>query len=527
VNYLEEEDVATRIWDKDRASKRIDACIADLPIGDIVIKKFVRETDLTSLPRNVAYRLHGVHLYADILNLADMLHVTEVEGETCHRRTLRFLNLHYRAVHRTLQRVDAIFVDFHNQRLHSVIAKPYDSEVDRIHKAVAVAQLIIDVLAQTGEDADHPAAKVRVGIDTGEALAVNNGRRGHREPLFLGEPANHAAKRAAGGKGTGIYLTNKARETLGLRRVDNEDASALTTEEIAASQNEAALDVTADDIVKEWSEDLKNSPIGAFGFSGHTPPFRTLDIEELSVKNSRRQDAVTVYSDIDGFTSYVTKNITTDAAAKHVVRALHVLRSELDAVLHTDFAGRKVRFIGDCVHGLLVEGTAQTSNEVETISNLTLCASGMRSSFELAISKLKASGTDASTLGLAIGFEYGPMNVTRLGIKGELVRCSASRGVVAAEREQSRCSGAETAIGSVAYDSANDAVRAVFGKSRKRSALTYDVAVKELADKDDATAKAARAMSAAGSLKPATPVVVPPLTFPNRPTGPAKPDGFA
>ena len=107
-------------------------------------------------------------------------------------------------------------------------------------------------------------------------------------------------------------------------------------------------------------------------------------------------------------------------------------------------------------------------------------------------------------LGLAIGFEYGPMNVTRLGIKGELVRCSASRGVVAAEREQSRCSGTETAIGSIAYDSGNDAVRTVFGKSRKRSGLTYDVAVKELADKDDAVAKAARAMGAAGSLKPAT-----------------------
>jgi hypothetical protein len=29
----------------------------------------------------------------DILNLSDMLRVTEVERETCHRRTLRFLNL--------------------------------------------------------------------------------------------------------------------------------------------------------------------------------------------------------------------------------------------------------------------------------------------------------------------------------------------------------------------------------------------------------------------------------------------------
>ena len=37
-----------------------------------------------------------------------------------------------------------------------------------------------------------------------------------------------------------------------------------------------------------------------------------------------------------------------------------------------DFAGRKVRFIGDCVHGLTVEGTAQTTDEKDTISNLTL-----------------------------------------------------------------------------------------------------------------------------------------------------------
>ena len=103
------------------------------------------------------------------------------------------------------------------------------------------------------------------------------------------------------------------------------------------------------------------------------------------MKNSRRQDAVTVFADIDGFTAYVTKNIATDADSKYVIRALYVLRSELDAVLHTDFAGRKVRFIGDCVTGLLVEGTAQTTDAIGTISNMTLCAGGMRSSFNLAL----------------------------------------------------------------------------------------------------------------------------------------------
>ncbi|MCK1707725.1 transcriptional regulator [Bradyrhizobium sp. 143] len=518
--------MGTRTWNRDRATKRLDAKIDGLPLKDIEIKEYVRDTDLGNLPRHVAYRVNGVHLYADILNLNDMLHVTDVEGETCHRRTLRFLNLHYRAVHRVLQRVDALFVDFHNQRLHSVVTKPYDSEAKRVHKAVAVGQLVIDVLAQTGEDADHPAADMRVGIDTGLALAVNNGRRGHREPLFLGEPANYAAKRSGGGKSTGIYLTNKARKAIGLADVKNEDTTPLTPTEIKASQDEAKLGVNADEIVKEWKDDLDKNPIGSFEFSGHTPPFRTLDIEELSVKNSRRQDAATIYADIDGFTAYVGKNITTDADAKHVVRALDILRTELDAVLHEDFAGRKIRYIGDCVHGLLVEGTAQTTEAEETISNATLCASAMRSSFDLALKRLKDKGTDATTLGLAIGFEYGPMTVTRLGMKGDLVRCSVSRGVVTAANEQKRSAGTETAIGQKAYDAATEAVRNIFGSSRKRSNLYYEAAVEELSAKDDKAAKASKAMDSAGLLKPAA-AVAPPLSFPNRRTGPSTPDGFA
>lgn len=513
-------------WNKDRATKRINDKIASLPLKDIEIKDYVRDTNLHALPGNVAYRVDGAHLYADILNLNEMLHVTDIEGETCHKRTLRFLNLHYRAVYRIITRVDSILVDFHNQRLHSVFAKPYDDEAKRVHRAVATGQLIIDVLAQTGEDADHPAAKVRVGIDTGKALAVNNGRRGHREPLFLGEPANHAAKRSGGGRATGIYLTNKARKVIGLAEAANVDTTPLTAEQIEASQKAAKLDVTADEIVREWKEDLKNNPIGAFEFQGHTPPYATLDIETLSAKNSRRQDAATVYGDLDGFTAYVGANIGTDAGAKNVVRALHVLRAELDAVLHEDFKGRKVRFIGDCVHGLLVEGTAQTTEVEETISNMTLCAAAMRSSFDLALNRLKANGTDASSLGLAVGYEYGPMNVTRLGMKGELIRCSVSRGVIAAEGEQSRCNGTETAIGESAYKNGSDAVRAIFGDKRKRAHLDYDTAVNEMSSKNDKAARVAKALSATPLLKPATAAAAP-LAFPDRPTGPAKPGGFA
>jgi class 3 adenylate cyclase len=482
----------SRTWNKDRAAERIEACIKALPVEDIEIRPYVRDTDLNGIERHVAYRVDGVHLYADILNLDAMLRVTEVEGEMCHRRTLRFLNLHYRAVDRTLGSVDAIRVDFHNQRLHAVFAKPYDSEADRVHRAIASARLIIDVLAQTGEDSDHPPAKVRIGIDSGTALAVSNGRRGQREPLFLGEPANRAAKRSGGGSATGIYLTNKARAAISLGTVVDEDAVALTKEQIQKSQERAKLEVAAEHVVKEWQEDLANNPIGRFEFSGHTPPFKDLDMEALSVKNSRRQDAATVYGDLDGFTAYVAANISEDTSAKHVVRALHVLRSELNAVLHTDFEGRKVRFIGDCIHGLAADGTAQTTNAEETISNMTLCAAAMRSSFDLAIEKLASWGTNATTLGLAIGFEYGPMTATRLGLKGDLIRCSVSRGVVTAEREQCRCTGKETAIGQAAYIAANAAVRKLFASSRKVQDLDFDTAVEALAADGDEVAKSVK-----------------------------------
>jgi class 3 adenylate cyclase len=516
--------MAARSWNKKTAEARIDKKIANMPLKDIQIKEYVKDTNLSGLGNNTAYRVDGVHLYADILNLDDMLRVTTVEGETCHKRTLRFLNQHYRAVDRIITRVEAIFVDFHNQRLHSVVAKPYDGEAKRIHRAIAMGQLIIDVLAQTTEDADHPAAKVRIGIDSGEALAVNNGRRGHREPLFLGVPANHAAKRASGGTAVGIYLTNDARKVIGLKTVISEDTTALTAAEIQSSQDEAKLDVTTDEIVKDWKEDLKNNPIGSFEFSGHTPPFNTLDMDTLSAKNSRRQDAVSMYADLDGFTAYVGDNISTDANAKHVVRTLHVLRSELDAVLHEDFKGRKVRFIGDCVHGLLVEGTAQTTDAEETVSNVTLCAAAMRSSFKLALDKLKTAGTSVK-LGLAIGFEYGPMTATRLGIKGGLIRCSVSRGVIASEELQCDCNGRQTKIGPEALDEASDAVKSLFDANGVATDLEYDGAVEKMSAKGDRVGRAVKA--ATSSLLQPTSAAAAPLSFPNRAAGPAKPGGFA
>lgn len=490
--------MGTHTWNHGRSESRIDKQIDAL--SDVEIIEYTKTLSLESIPKNRAYRMDAVHLYAD-LDLEEILDNTESEGTRCHQRTLRFLNQHYRAVHRILEKCDAIRVDFHNQRLHSVIAKPYNSEnaseAKRVRRAVAIAQLIIDVLKETGdEDGKIPAANVCVGIDTGKSLAVNNGRHGGREPLFLGIPANHAAKHAVS-KSAGIYLSNTARKVIGLKEVDDSAETSLTPAEVKNCQDAAKLDVTKDQIVKEWRDDMKAFPIGDFEFSGHTPPMKTLEIKKLTPGNSRRQELLSIYADIDGFTAYVGKNI--DNNAEDVVRTLHVIRSEMDAALYADFEGRRIRFVGDCIHGVICEGTAQTTDAEASISDATRCVGALRSSFNLAVERLKANDIETGNLGLAIGFEYGPTAISRLGMQGDRVRCCVSRSVLRSEAEQKGCSGSQTAIGLIAYNKASDSVRKIFGSERKADHLDYAEATDRLAEAGDTVAKAARSIVYSGS----------------------------
>ncbi|MFK0692468.1 adenylate/guanylate cyclase domain-containing protein [Mesorhizobium sp. IMUNJ 23033] len=503
-----------RTWNQGRAEKHIGSKIDD--VENVEVMEYTKDKSLEAIPTNKAYKVFGAHVYADILNIGDMLNCTDEEGVTCHRRTLRFLNLHQRAVRRILTECEVQRVDFHNQRLHAVVAKPYntdtDAEAKRVRRAVAVGQLIIDVLAETGDADEHiDSAEVRVGIDTGEALAVNNGRRGSREPLFLGSPANKAAKMAGGGSRQGIFLTNNARLAIGLNEVDNPAATRLTRSEIEDAQQKAKLEVSKEEIVRSWRKDFENSSINDFQFSRHTPPLDDLRFDELGPKTSRRQEAINIYADIDGFTKFVDRHI--DESPKDIVKALHVLRAELDRVVTTEFKGRRVRFIGDCIHALLCEGTAQSTGVEQTISTATLCAGGLRSSFELALTKLTDAEVDVDGLGLAIGFEHGWMTATRLGVQGDRLRCSISRGTFAAEAEQLRCTGSETAIGPVAYESGTEAIRTLFGSNRKIRGLGYDEAVDGLADDGDETAKASRSealASAAPAIKRAAEVSIRP-----------------
>lgn len=465
-------------WDKSRAENHIDNLCEE--VREVTIKQYTRDKSLSNIKVNEAYAMDAVHLYVDILNLEGILTTQNgTESDTTHQRAIRFFDSHVRAIKFILAETGSIFVDFHNQRLHAVIAKPYGTENEkaRLDRAIAIADLIMESVQQqrevVGDDAIE-AAEIRIGIDTGLALAVNNGRRSNREPLFLGNPANYAAKHASGDT-VGIYLTSKARSVINLCLDASQDTKKikLKTSEIESSKQSADLSVTPQDVSDELKKNEKK--LKDFQFSRTTPPLKKLEFDELYYKSAKRQEIVSIYADIDGFTNFVGKNIDSEEGKKNIVRALHVLRSEMDDTLYSDHEGRRVRFIGDCLHGLICEGSSKTTDFSKSVDVATEAVSAIRSSFLMSLDKLGEyfDIEDLKKLGLAIGYEIGDVSLTRVGKIGDTSRYAIGVSTIESENAQKVCKGNATKIGANAYKYLSDNYKVLF-KDQVAADLTYD-----------------------------------------------------
>ena len=175
----------------------------------------------------------------------------------------------------------------------------------------------------------------------------------------------------------------------------------------------------------------------AFQFHAHTPPLRTIEFSELSPGNSIRMPLASIFADLDGYTAYIDRCMGSNRIAE-AVRALHVLRGEFHNVLKQDFGSRKVRYIGDCMHGLLACGTALNVDLRETTREAVKCAGALQSSFELAQDRLGG----INELGLATGVEVGETPISRIGIRGDRsVRVASSTATIQSQVEQESLEG--------------------------------------------------------------------------------------
>ncbi|MBY5587704.1 adenylate/guanylate cyclase domain-containing protein [Rhizobium leguminosarum] len=426
------------------------------------------------VPPDAAILLDGVHVYIQMLDFGDAMIERERETEASHRRVLSMLHLNYTACDQVAEEFEAQRVDFHGSRMHAVIISPPGAEnaKERAARALAFADAAKRAIEEVGRTTENGrySTRIRVGVDSGSAVAVNSGSKDEREPLFLGAPANYAAKLAEGDE-DGIFMSNQVRRDLGVQEIVSHDilyserhtAAPTVGTGFATNLSYLAKRLSDADITKAAMSAKSRFVLdvgtdASFSFHRHTPPLKSIDFSLLMPSNSIRMGLVSIFGDVDGFTKYVDECIAQGRIGE-MVSNLHVIRSELAATLSDDFDGRKVRFIGDCVHGLLAAGTAFETDASASVVAAVKAAGGIRSSFELCKQELDGIGG----LGIAIGLEFGETPITRIGIRGDRsVRCSVSRAVSKSEELQRDCTGEQTALGPTALGHAPIGVRSLF-----------------------------------------------------------------
>ena len=490
-------------WDEDRARKRIRDFIDDVPQGDIKVADFrtflteaamekgafvekAAKAALIDIPRNRAITTHAVHVYANLVDFNAVLTESGRETEASHRRALEFLHAHYGACDALIDEFELQRVDFHGSRLHAVVLSPDGeaNEGERVRVAVTFAAAFREMVERLGDEHPSFVTRVRIGIDSGPAIAIDAGRRDEREPLFIGSPANHAAKLADGDE-EGLNLSRRAAAALGQGHdplaksvilAEDLERGYLGDEVVTATlhrSGNARLEKAYAQVVENLVlRDGAGAREAAFRFHHKEPPLKDLVYAEHPPSNAIRMELASIFADVDNFTAYIDQAISTGRVAEAVAN-LHVIRAEMGAVLRDDFGGRKVRYIGDCIHGLMAEGDGNSTDSIATMKKAVAAAAGLRSSFELCRDLLPGS----ESLGLAIGIDYGATPICRIGLRGTAsVRAATSRATCVSEAEQRRCNGTETALGESAYKASPASIREAFSADRMVPNLDVDTA---------------------------------------------------
>lgn len=467
-----EEGMSNMAWNEATALERIKKQAGSAPTFDVqkfsdyllryemnvALQKARKERSsppLFSLPRGKAVVVDTVQIYVGITNYDEYRLEGGRETEASHERALRFLHLYYSAADRVIEASAAQRVDFHNGRVHAVVLERGNRGVtsDTLAEALAFVEDFLRVADIANRDLARGefTARFRVGIDVGTCVAINNGTGHEQEPMFLGSAANHAAKLAAG-KEPGIYLSGRARALIGLQELGiMGDLSPVAEGLVAAQAARRSTDGRlvygvqdrrdySDGLILNWREEIKRGEVPdftvpVFRFHFREPPLRTLDYGELMPSNSIRMPVVSVFADLSGYTDYIDHAVAT-GRIRDAVRALYVIRQEFQAVVEKDFGGRKVRFIGDCIHAVVAEGSSGEIDPRRSVSTAALCAGGLHSSFNLCKGVL--GGLDS--LGLAVGLEIGPTPISRIGIRGDRsVRVASSIATTLSEKMQQDC----------------------------------------------------------------------------------------
>lgn len=425
-------------WQYDKSLDRIKKKYEET--ADLEVSKLAREMDFENIGLLQPKKVQGAHLYLDVINQPEIL--TTVFGDADKEAEfLRRIHIYGRELTRITEKdFTAAKVHFQGPKLHAVIYRPIDRDDEIAVQAVTLASAIaISVTDAFNAFFKDYGFEVAAGIDLGQAIATKNNVKGDRELLFLGRPANTAAKIIA----TGITITADVADVLpdefddfvedngeGVYGID------LPTDFVNNLITEKGWGWSLKKTRKRLDDALESIPTGSATISDAKSD---IDKSKLSLSNSKRVEAVSVFADVDGFTKYVDDAYEKDDDLVEAVRAYHVFRSEMRYCAVEDCGALRIQYQGDRIQALAFKPIGDDAKIA--IKSIEIAA-GLNASVEHTLPEVIPDAVRK----LAIGESMGRAIVTRLGEHGQPdVMCFGQATSEAASFQQS-LKGGETGI---------------------------------------------------------------------------------
>lgn len=409
-------------------------------VADVEVSKLNREMDFENISLKHAKKIHGAHIYIDVANFDAV--VDEAFGsDGDEEELLRRQHIYARELTRVVEKdFPAAKVHFQGPRLHVVVYRPIDDDAAiSIVAAATAAAVAVSVTELFNPLFDGIPFDVATGIALGDTIATKNNVRGDRELLFLGKPANRAAKILS----SGIAITEELADALptewaGYLRERGEGVLEL---ELPSD----LLEKLVEDKDWGWSreqckqrldEALEKFPAGCTGISGAAG---NIDKSRLSLSNSKRVTGISIFADVDGFTDYVDQASSIDEDLVTAVRAYHVFRSEMRYVAVDDYGALRIQYQGDRMQALAFL-------PVDDDAAIALRAVEIGGGLNASVAYTLPLVIPDAVRPLAIGQSLGTTLLSRLGEHGQPDVVCLGPAVKESERFQLRLDGNEHGI---------------------------------------------------------------------------------
>ena len=438
-----------------------------LELGDIEVKAMAREMKLENLSEKKCRRIYGAHVYTYLQGFPDLASVPldcEADFEKF-KRTIQATHLYQREVSRIVEdgkMFDAARVHFQGIKLHGLIYRPIQDAEEIAGRGLLLLLVLNDFVDEVFNPAYPKLDDVSLmgGADIGHAIGTRNGEKGDRELLFLGSPANHAAKIMRPGLlrvAARLYgeLPCDFKAWCSKQRDGDYQVTVPSQDDLDEALEKYDIKWDSQASAKRLAEDKKQFPLCDIEYSEAQVK---VDFDVLGIRNNKRLEAVSLFADVSGFTAFIDA-ADTEAKQQVALRVLHLIRREMATVVGTDYDGVRVQFQGDRIQAVF---HVPIGAEAKYCLEAVLASGGLQSSLEQVIKPMFLQVPEVQALKLAIGCDNGRTLGSNLGTRGHRDRICLGRPVENAADREEDLEGGQTGISAEMYNELPSALQAAF-----------------------------------------------------------------